>query len=103
MSQSRDVLAANVRTLRAIRRLGQQELAGRIGVSRRTIARIEAAQIADPGVDLVRALARALGVELEQLVAEELVAVTLPVPARVRDRLDSPEGARALARFFSEL
>ena len=57
------ILATNLRVLRELRgRLGQLELAQRVGVSRRTIARLENAEVADPGVDQVRGLAAALRV-----------------------------------------
>ena len=95
----RDVIAANLRTLRAIRRLGQQELADRVGVSRRTIARLENAEVGDPGIEQVSALAAALGVTVELLTRQPLVAVRIPVPEALRDRLESPEGPALLERM----
>jgi transcriptional regulator with XRE-family HTH domain len=95
----RDVIAANLRTLRAIRRLGQQELADRVGVSRRTIARLENAEVGDPGIEQVSALAAALGVTVELLTRQPLVAVRIPVPETLRDRLESPEGPALLERM----
>ena len=62
------ILATNLRVLRELRgRLGQLELAQRVGVSRRTIARLENAEVADPGVDQVRGLAAALDIGLSNL------------------------------------
>jgi transcriptional regulator with XRE-family HTH domain len=95
---ARDVIASNLRTLREIRRLGQQELAERVGLSRRTIARLENAEVADPGIEQVSALAAALGVTVELLTRHVLVAVRIPVPEAMRDRLDSPEGPALLER-----
>ena len=60
---TKDVIAANLRTLRKVRGLSQPELAAKVGISPRTIARLEAAQVADPSINHVRDLARALGVK----------------------------------------
>ena len=79
------ILATNLRVLRELRgRLGQLELAQRVGVSRRTIARLENAEVADPGVDQVRGLAA----------ARRHVPVT-----RVWDRSASSAVARSGNRF----
>ena len=94
---SRDVIAANLRILRELRdRLGQLELAERVGVSRRTIARLENGEVADPGIDQVRALARTLGVSSQLLSTRRLRPVTLPLPLEVADRLGSDEGPELL-------
>ncbi len=94
------ILATNLRFLRELRgRLGQLELAQRVGVSRRTIARLENAEVADPGVEQVRGLAAALQVPFELLVTRTLVPVTIPVPEEIRDRLESEEGVELLARI----
>lgn len=97
---TKDVIAANLRVLRELRgRLGQLDLAQKVGVSRRTIARLENGEVADPGVDQVRSLAAALRVPLQLLVGRRLLPVTLPVPAGVRERLESDEGPELLARI----
>ncbi len=94
------ILAKNLRVLRDLRgRVGQLELANRIGVSRRTIARLESAEIADPGVAQVRALAETLRVPIELLIERSLVPVVVPLPAEVRERLEGPEAAELLRRF----
>jgi len=94
------ILATNLRVLRDIRgRLGQLELAQRVGVSRRTIARLENAEVGDPGVEQVRGLAAALRVPFELLVTRRLVAVTIPLPTDVRERLESDEGPELIARI----
>ncbi|HJK95294.1 MAG TPA: helix-turn-helix transcriptional regulator [Polyangiaceae bacterium LLY-WYZ-15_(1-7)] len=95
------ILATNLRVLRELRgRLGQLELAQRVGVSRRTIARLENAEVADPGVDQVRGLAAALRVPFDLLVTRRLVPVTVPVPVDVRDRLEGEDGPELLARII---
>ena len=94
------ILAANLRVLRELRgKLGQLELGQRVGVSRRTIARLESAEVGDPGVDQVRGLADALSVPFDLLVTRRLVPVTLPVPTDVRERLQSDEAAELLAKI----
>lgn len=94
---SRDVIAANLRILRELRsRLGQLELAERVGVSRRTIARLENGEVADPGIDQVRSLAAALGVTAELLSTRRLRAVSLPLPLEVAARIESEEGPELL-------
>jgi transcriptional regulator with XRE-family HTH domain len=94
-----DTVAVNLRTLRDLRGLSQLELAGLVGVSRRTIARLEAAEIADPGVEQLSSLSEALGVTLDLLIGHRLVAVRIPVPADVHKALQSREGAKTLARM----
>ncbi len=95
------ILATNLRVLRELRgRLGQLELAQRVGVSRRTIARLENAEVADPGIDQVRSLAAALGVPFDLLVTRRLVQVTLPLPLDVKERLESEEGVKLLAKLI---
>jgi len=101
---TKDVIAANLRILREMRgRLGQLELAERVGVSRRTIARLENAEVADPGIDQVRALARTLGVTTELLSGRKLTAVTLPLPVELAERLASDEGPELLAAVIRVL
>ena len=96
---SRDIIAKNLRTLRDLRGLSQLELAERVGVSRRTVARLEAAEIADPGIDQIRDMARVLGVTVEMICAEKLVGVAVPVPEAVRDLLATEGGAEILAEM----
>ena len=91
-------LAENLRVLRALRGMSQLDLARAAGSSRRTIARLEAADIADPGVDQVTQLARALGVTLAMLAEGPLVTVTIPVPPGVRDSLADPAALDRMIR-----
>lgn len=83
-----DVISANLPILRELRgRLGQHELAERVGVSRRTIARLENAEVADPGVDLIQRIATELGVTLALLTGSKLSASTLALPQDISARL----------------
>jgi transcriptional regulator with XRE-family HTH domain len=92
-----DVISANLPILRELRnRMGQLELAERVGVSRRTIARLENAEVADPGVDLMARIAEELGVTLSLVTECKLRAVTLALPEDVCKRLESAEGAEIL-------
>jgi len=97
---TKDVIAANLRTLRKVRGLSQPELAAKVGISPRTIARLEAAQVADPSINHVRDLARALGVTVDLLSESELLPLTIAVPARLRHVLDTPEGLSLLAELL---
>jgi len=92
-----DVISANLPILRELsNRIGQLDIAQRVGISRRTIARLENAEVADPGVDLMRRIAQELGVTLTLLTESKLRAVTLALPEDVCERLGSAEGAEVL-------
>lgn len=92
-----DVISANLPVLRELRdRIGQLELAQRVGVSRRTIARLENAEVADPGIDLMGRIGTELGVTLPVLTERTLQPVTLALPDDVCTLLASPEGAQTL-------
>jgi len=92
-----DVISANLPILRELRnRLGQLELSERVGVSRRTVARLENGEVADPGVDLVGRIAKELGVSLALLTQCKVHVVTLPLPDDVCARLASPQGPEVL-------
>lgn len=92
-----DVISANLPILRELRdRIGQLELADRVGVSRRTIARLENTEVADPGVDLMRRIGRELGVTLSVLTEGKLHAVTIALPEDVCEQLESKEGPEIL-------
>ena len=92
-----DVISANLPILREVRkRIGQLELAKRVGVSRRTIARIENAEVTDPGVSLMGRIAEELGVSLAMITETELRTIKLALPADVCDRIASGEGPEVL-------
>ncbi len=92
-----DVISVNLPILRELRgRVGQQELAERVGVSRRTIARLESGEVTDPGVDLMRRIAGELRVTLAHLTEKPLRQVTLALPEDICARLDSGDGAAIL-------
>ena len=78
-----DVISANVPILRELHnRIGQLELAERVGVSRRT--------------DLMGRIAKELGVTVSVLTESKLQAVTVALPADVCQRLSSAEGPETL-------
>ena len=92
-----DVIAANLPVLRDLAdRMGQVELAQRVGVSRRTIARLENAEVADPGVDLLTRIGRELGVSLSVLIESEVEAMWLALPKDVTELLASESGPEVL-------
>ena len=97
---TKDVIATNLRTLRKVRGLSQPELAAKVGISPRTIARLEAGQVADPSINHVRDLARALGVTVDLISESELLPLTIAVPAKVKQVLDSPEGLELLSELL---
>lgn len=92
-----NVISANLPLLRELRdRVGQLELAERVGVSRRTIARLEKAEVSDPGVDLVSRIASELGVSLTLLTERKLEPIVLALPEDVCASLESADGASVL-------
>lgn len=97
---TKDVIAANLRTLRKVRGLSQPELAAKVGISPRTIARLEGAQVADPSINHVRDLARALGVTVDLLSETALEPLTIAVPVKLKDVLETPEGLTLLSELL---
>ncbi|MEM7434058.1 MAG: helix-turn-helix transcriptional regulator [Myxococcota bacterium] len=94
-----DVISANLPVLRELRgRMTQNDLAERVGVSRRTIARLESGEVADPGVDLTGRIAQELGVTLSQLTEAPLELVRVPIPTDLRGELQRPEALEAIVR-----
>lgn len=97
---TKDVIAANLRTLRKVRGWSQPELAAKVGISPRTIARLEAAQVADPSINHVRDLARVLGVTVDLLSETALEPLTIAVPAGLKSVLVTPEGMALLSELL---
>ncbi|MGB5704553.1 MAG: helix-turn-helix transcriptional regulator [Polyangiales bacterium] len=92
-----DVISANLPILRELRdRIGQLELAERVGVSRRTIARLENAEVTDPGVDLMARIGKELGVSLAVLTDGEVESVAIGLPKDVSGLLASNDGPAVL-------
>lgn len=92
-----DAISANLPILRELAdRTGQHELATRVGVSRRTIARLEKGEVSDPGIDLMRRIADQLGVTLALLTDRKVEAVTLPLPEDVCRKLRAKDRAEIL-------
>jgi len=89
-------IAANLKTLRDLRGVGQHDVAERIGVSRRTIARIEGGKIGDPGYGQVRGIARSLGVSTELFTEERLVGHAIAVPSWVKEALNGAQSAELI-------
>jgi transcriptional regulator with XRE-family HTH domain len=100
MADTKDVIAQNLRTLRKVRGLSQPELAQKVGISPRTVARLEAGQVADPSINHVRALAQALGVTVDLLSESELKPLTIAVPKKLHDILGTPEGLELLSELY---
>ena len=93
---AKNVIANNLRTLRKVRGLTQPELAALVGMSPRTVARLEAGQVADPGINQIRSLAQALGVTVDLLSGSRLTPVTLAAPERLKKLLEGPQGLELL-------
>ena len=92
-----DVISANLPILRELRnRIGQLELAQRVDVSRRTIARLENAEVADPGVDLMRRIAKRARREPFADDGEQVASGDDGLAKDVCDRLASAEGPEIL-------
>jgi transcriptional regulator with XRE-family HTH domain len=93
----RDILAANLRRLRVARRLSLSELARLTGIGKATLSGIENGR-ANPTVETVAALARALGASLGELLEDPAAgtvqvirAPSTPVPRRDLDALGPGE------------
>ena len=92
-----EVISANLPMLRELHgRIGQPELAERVGVSRRTIARLEKGEVADPGLDLMNRIAKELRVSLTLLTERRAEALLLALPDDVCKRLRSKDGPAVL-------
>lgn len=76
MRNGEDTVATRLRALRERRGLSQNQLAIRAEIGNSTISRIEAGVIVSPGVDVLRKLSGALGVDLSEITGER------PMPKR---------------------
>jgi transcriptional regulator with XRE-family HTH domain len=76
MPNGEDTLATRLRALRERRGWSQNQLAVRAEIGNSTISRIEAGVISSPGVEVLRKLSGALGVELSEITGER------PMPPR---------------------
>jgi hypothetical protein len=56
--------------------------------------------VADPSINHVRDLARALGVTVDLLSESELEPLTIAVPARIKQVLDTPAGLELLSELL---
>ena len=75
------MISQNIATLRRLNELTQEELAARLGVSRQTVAKWEAAE-SMPDLVNAQALAELFGVTLDNLVTHSEEAAGFPVPPR---------------------
>ena len=75
------MISQNIATLRHLNELTQEELAARLGVSRQTVAKWEAAE-SMPDLVNAQALAALFGVTLDNLVTHSEEAAGFPVPPR---------------------
>ena len=75
------MISQNIATLRRLNELTQEELAARLGVSRQTVAKWEAAE-SMPDLVNAQALAALFGVTLDNLVTHSEEAAGFPVPSR---------------------
>lgn len=64
-------LCENLKRLRTEKGLSQEEVAGQLFLSRQTISKWEN-NLAEPGVENLKALARLYGVTLDQLLGEDV-------------------------------
>lgn len=71
-------LAPILKALRAERGLTQQQLAGKAGLSISLVTQVEQGSVADPRLSTLIALAGALGVSADRLVAEVLATPAAP-------------------------
>lgn len=86
-------LCENIRRLRRARGLSQEELAGRLGVSRQSVSLWEQGET-NPTVENIYAMAEVLGVSFDELMASHTDGAESPLPAE-----DEP----LTARSFDEL
>lgn len=75
------MISQNIVTLRRLNDLTQEELAGRLGVSRQTVAKWESGESV-PDLVNAQALATLFGVTLDDLVTHSEEAAGFPVPPR---------------------
>jgi transcriptional regulator with XRE-family HTH domain len=84
-------LRANLTFERAKQRISQAELAQRAGVSRYAVIRLESGEYANPGLELLDKIARALGVPVHALLRPAAVDTRLPDDAELLLRMHGPE------------
>ena len=96
---TKNVIANNLRTLRKVRGLTQPDLAGMVNMSPRTVARLEAGQVSDPGINQVRGLAQALGVTVDLLSGTKLEPITVAAPERLKKVLEGAHGLELLSEL----
>jgi transcriptional regulator with XRE-family HTH domain len=84
-------LSANLTFERAKQRISQAELAKRAGISRYTIVRLESAEYANPGLQMLDKLAQALGIPVHRLLRPAEVDDRTPSDEELLRRMQDPE------------
>jgi transcriptional regulator with XRE-family HTH domain len=79
-------LAGNLKTLRQAKGLTQQALASAAGISMSVVFQIEQGARGDPRISTVVALARALGVTMDQLVSNAPAEPASPPKAEAKPK-----------------
>jgi transcriptional regulator with XRE-family HTH domain len=90
-------LAWKVKDLRTQRGMSQNELADAIGVDRSYVSHIESGRIRQPSADVLKGLARALGVPPSEL-ALAIVGASAESPSEPEPSADEPPIFRELDR-----
>lgn len=96
MQNGEPTVAMRLRSLRERRGWSQTTLRQRSGVANSTISRIESGEIASPGIDVLRRLSVALGVDLSEISGEH------PMPKR-RVEIFAPTGCAGLLGLIQEV
>jgi transcriptional regulator with XRE-family HTH domain len=92
-------LSANLISARARQRFSQAELSKRAGVSRYTIVRLESAEYANPGLELLDKIARALGVSVHELLRPATYDDRTPDDEELRRRMETATEADFVDAF----
>jgi transcriptional regulator with XRE-family HTH domain len=74
-------IGARIKELRTSRGMGQADLARTVGLQPQSIWRIESGVTKDPGIEVVRAIAAALGCSLDDLASPSIEAPPEPTTA----------------------
>jgi transcriptional regulator with XRE-family HTH domain len=69
-AKKRNAVGAAIRRVRVKAGMSQERLARRVGVTTNTVWRLENDPVANPRLETLRAIARALGVTLSELVSK---------------------------------
>jgi transcriptional regulator with XRE-family HTH domain len=90
MLAPQETLRAHLISERARKRFSQADLADRAGISRYTVIRLESGVYANPGLELLAKLARALGVGVHDLL-EPISEPSMPSDEELLVRANAPQ------------